>query len=171
MVTEVDYQAMKIRIADIFKSITSGSDPLWQPEGHEKGFLDIVIGMPDNNVFGGGKYPICYITNHENLDEDKPFGPQGSNGSAGSSEHLVRYNIVLYDHASDAVQIEKQLDILTKKVKETIKGNLALKDPTDDDDPQCTWCWPSTTKAFAATLNGKPLDGRVIELQCKVHTS
>jgi len=115
-------------------------------------------------------YPICFITNNQNLEEDKPFGPLATN-SFGASEHLFRFDILIFDHKEDGQEAEKSLDSLQKTLKEVLKGNVALQDPDNlPNDAKATDSILARTRNFNAEFDGKALNGRIILFVVKVHS-
>lgn len=167
MVTEPDVAAIKDRIILIMKKDTdlSGQD--------KKKLRKIEFGLPDDNNITGLTYPIAFVYDNDDFEDDKPFGPVSAN-SMGVSEHIFRFNILILDHQKDAKKLERTVNNLYKLTKEVLKENVGLRDPdnpTDASTALVTESFPRKGKSFSAQFRGKPLDGKTIILTCKVHSS
>lgn len=160
MVDEPNVDTIKKAIVAILKTNTS---KLWQEDNHEIGFQVIEVGLPENARFEGLTYPVCYVTNDTNLEDDRPYGPVSAN-SMGASEHIFRFRIIFFEHKEDGQTTEKALDDLQEAIKDTLKANVNL-------NSNVTSSFPKITRSFAAELNGRPLDGRIILLECRVHSN
>lgn len=161
MVTEIDYTALKDGVITILKANAT----LWNAGDIGAGgtFTMIERGLPNNNKFEGLKYPCCFVTNDERLEQDRPFGPVISNVD-GASEHLVRLKIIFFTLEGDGQKAEDILDTLHKEIKETLKSNNNL-------GGLATESFPIETQSYSVSLRGKALDGRILFLACKIHTN
>ena len=170
MVTETDIAAVKDRIITILKNATTGTTPLWQ-DNHENGFQDITLGVPTYAMYEGLTYPRCFVTNDDDLEDDKPFGPI-TNSSAGASEHTYRFKIIILDQQEDSEAVERSLDAYYKRIKEVLKANVKLGTASDPSTGQlATWSWPIKGKSFSAQFSGRPIDGRILIFAVKTHTN
>lgn len=161
MVTEPDSTAIKNAIIALLQADTT----LWNPPTHTTGdFTQIELGIPDNEVYEGLNYPVCFVTNAEDFEEDKPFGPVVAN-SLGTSEHIMRFKIIFLAHEETAQQVEIKLDALYKRIKEVLKANNNI-------NGLVTESFPIRGGSFmVGQLRGKPIDGRVILHVCRVHSA
>ncbi|MCH8847327.1 MAG: hypothetical protein IIC11_11450, partial [Proteobacteria bacterium] len=90
-VTEVDYWAMKERIATILKHDTTN---LYNASASDKTkFRKIEAGAPDMNKPIQGPFPRIYITNEDRFDEMSPKGVVVSRNQK-VSEHIMRFLII-----------------------------------------------------------------------------
>lgn len=159
--TEIDYTALKNEVITILKAEAT----LWDNinNGDNGTFTMIERGLPNNNKFDGLKYPCCFVTNDETLETDKPFGPVIANVGT-VSEHIVKLKIIFFNLDGDGQAVEDSLDALHKIIKETLKADFNL-------GGLVTESWTTSSTAFSGDYRGKALDGRIIILVCKIHTS
>lgn len=161
MVTEVNLTTLKDAVITRLKT----SAALWNNTTPGAGgtFVKIERGLPENSEAEGLMYPICFVTNDDELEMDKKFGPAVAN-AAGVSEHIVGIKIIFLTLKETGQSAEDTLDSFHKVIKETIKGDVTI-------GGTCTDSWPFRSRAFAANYRGKALDGRIIQLACKIHTN
>jgi len=164
MVTEPDVNAIKERIKLILESNTSISS---SPDKNKVGFVTIEVGLPENKRFTGLNYPVLFVSNADDFETDKPFGPVTAN-SLGSSFHVFQFQIIFFDLREDGQAAEKSLDDFQKIIKETLKGNSNLSKPSDGTDPLATSSFPERTRAFSAEFEGEALNGRIIFFMVRV---
>lgn len=156
MVTEPGINAIKGQIVTLLKANAS----LWDDPTHTTGFQKIEVGMPENGVFSGLAYPVCYVTNDPKLETDKPYGPVISN-AIGTSLHEFRFRIIFFDQKEDGQAAEASLDSYYKTIKEVLKSNNNLAGLVIEN-------FPIEGSSFALEMNGRPLDGRIIIVRCRV---
>lgn len=161
MVTEINYTTLKNAVITRLKT----SATLWNAVTPGAGgtFVSINRGLPENNEAEGLVYPACFVTNDDELEIDKKFGPAVAN-VAGVAEHIVGLKILFLALAETGQSAEDTLDSFHKVIKETLKGDLTLAG-------NCTEIWPYRSRSFAANYRGRALDGRIIQLMCKIHTN
>ena len=161
MVTEINLTTLKDAIITRLKT----SATLWNGTNPGNGgtFTAISRGLPENNEAEGLVYPICFVTNDDELETDKKFGPAVAN-AAGVSEHVVGIKILFLALKETGQSAEDTLDAFHKVIKETLKGDITIAG-------NCTDSWPYRSRSFAANYRGKALDGRIIQLACKIHTN
>lgn len=170
MVTEPNLKVIKDRIVDI---ITAN---MYDDSGEEiadadVGFLTIQKGLPDNNHFRDIPKPACFVANAQNLEVDSPFGPVTDLSgitSEGASRHDFTFQIQIFQQGSDAKDVDDLLDLLHKRLKETLKENFKLVHPVDEDDPLVTQSLFTTTTNYSAEQDGKVVDGRIFLFTCLV---
>ena len=168
MVTEPDVDAIKKRIVAILKKDTSLSST---PDKKKVGFVTIEVGLPENKRFTGLNYPVCFVSNADDFETDKPFGPVTAN-SLGSSIHVFQFQIIFFDLKEDGAAAEKSLDDFQKLIKEQLKENQALQDPDDlPNDALAISSFPERTRAFSAEFEGQALNGRIIFFMVRVHSA
>lgn len=80
------------------------------------------------------------------------------------SEHDVNIKIIFFDLAGDGQATEDSLDAFHKTIKEVLKSDNNL-------NGLVTWSYPNISQAFSLQYRGKALDGRIINLACKIHTN
>lgn len=169
MVTELDHNAIKERIAEILRSDTDLYDPTNNPSGTK--VRSISLGIPDKKEFSRLPTPYIRITNDTSLESDKPFGSIVSNAQS-ASYHIVKYIIICVAQAKDAAKVEEILDDLHKLVKEKLKENVDLRDPDDGSDAKCKISFPiKTDQLGAGQYKGNSIDGFVITLQVEQVTN
>lgn len=161
MVTEVNFTTLKDYIITILKANAT----LWNVGSNGAGgtFTKIERGLPNNNRFEGLSYPICFVTNDDKLETDKPFGPVTAN-VVGASEHTVNLKIIFFDLAGDGQATEDSLDAFHKTIKEVLKSDNNL-------GGNCTWSYPISSESFSLQYRGKALDGRIITVQMEIITN
>jgi len=163
MVTEPDLTVIKNRIVDII------TDAMFDESGKNGGFVTIKRGLPDNNAFKDISKPACFVANAQNLEIDSPFGPVTDNAgitSEGASRHDFTFQIQIFHQGSDAEDVDQLLDTLHKTLKETLKANYKLVNPTDGTDPLVTQSLFTSTTSYSAEQDGKPVDGRIFLFSC-----
>jgi len=165
MVTEPGVAAIKTRIVLILKNnatLWNGAIP-----GDAGTMVKIEVGLPENAVFDGTTMPCCYVTNDQNLEKDQAYGPVSAN-AVGASLHEFRFRMMFFDQKEDGQASEASLDAFQKLIKEIMKGNVDLRNPSTGLDPLAIECFPILTQSYSLEYNGKPLDGRVIILRVRV---
>jgi hypothetical protein len=165
-VTEVDHQAVKNRIVEMFKADTG----IWNENNPLGRARSIDLGVPDGKQWLDIPTPYIRITNAPDLESDKPFGSLVS-GQTSASYHIVKYLIMVVDQSKDAKTVEATLDNLHKAIKENLKENSQLTDPDDSSDAKCKMSHPIRTEQLqAGSFKGKSVDGFVLTLQCEMTT-
>lgn len=166
MTTEIDHQAIKNRIVDMFKADTS----IWNENNPLGRARSIDLGVPDSKQWKDIPTPYIRITNAPDLETDKPFGSLSSGGTS-ASYHIVKYLIMVVDQGKDAKTVEATLDNLHKAIKENLKTNSQLGVPVTLTDPKCKISHPIKTEQLqAGSFKGMALDGFVLTLQCEMTT-
>ncbi len=167
MVTEVDHQAVKTRIVDIFLADTA----IWDQNNPTGRARSIDLGIPDHKQWLDIPTPYIRITNAPDLETDKPFGSLSTAGAVSASYHFVKYLIMVVDQGKDAKTVEANLDALHKAIKERLKTNSQLTDPDTGTDAKCKLSFPFKTEQLqAGSFKGNSVDGFVITLQCEITT-
>ena len=166
MTTEVDHQAVKNRLVEMFKADTA----IWNENNPLGRARSIDLGVPDGKQWKDIPTPYIRITNAPDLETDKPFGSLSSGGTS-ASYHIVKYLIMVVDQGKDAKTVEATLDNLHKAIKENLKENSQLTDPDDSSDAKCKISHPIKTEQLqAGSFKGNALDGFVITLQLEMTT-
>jgi hypothetical protein len=166
MTTEVDHQAVKNRLVEMFKADTA----IWDINKPTVRARSIDLGVPDSKQWKDIPTPYIRITNAPDLETDKPFGSLDNYGTS-ASYHIVKYLIMVVDQGKDAKTVEKTLDDLHKAIKENLKENSQLTDPDDNTDAKCKISHPIKTEQLqAGSFKGNAVDGFVITLQCEMTT-
>lgn len=158
-VTEPDVNLIKEEIVTILKT----NAELWEENNHEKGFTDILVGLPTQAKFTGLTYPICFITNDTNLENDRILGnPIGQ--ELRDSHHIMQFRIMFFAQGATGADVEKELDELYKLIKQTLKENFRLNSVQG-----VISAFPIRGHSFNfGELEGQAIDGRVIILQVQV---
>lgn len=166
MTTELDHQAIKNRLVDMFKA-----DPeIWNENNPLRRARSIDLGVPDGKQWLDIPTPYIRITNAPDLETDKPFGSLVS-GSTSASYHIFKYLIMVVDQGKDSKTVESTLDNLHKAIKENLKENSQLTDPDDGTDAKVKISHPIKSEQLQAGFyKGKSVDGFVITLQCEATT-
>lgn len=152
----------------ILKANTTLYDPTNNPGSKVR---SINLGIPDKKEFQKLPTPYIRITNDTNLETDKPFGSIVSNAQS-ASYHTAKYLIICVAQAKDAATVEGILDDLHKLIKETLKANVDLRDPTSGSDAKCKVSFPIKTEQLGAgQYHGNSVDGFVITLQIEQITT
>jgi hypothetical protein len=167
VIAEPDVVAIKERIKRILTT-----DPELFDKSDTKGKMrSIEIGLPSNNEFFGLRYPCCFITNAEDFEIDKIYGPQVG-ASYGASEHLLNFKIIFFGQSKDGKSLEPILDNFYKLIKERLKSFFDLRDPVSGTGALCTDSYPHRGQSFnMGEYKGKAIDGRTILFRIKVHTN
>ena len=166
-VTEVDYWAMKERIATILKHDTTN---LYNATASDKTkFRKIEAGAPDMNKPIQGPFPRIYITNEDRFDEMSPKGVVVSRNQK-LTEHIMRFLIIAVCEGKDGPDAEEKIDDFTKLILEKIKNHNDLSKPTDNTDPLADWSFPESVDILNRELIGDKIAGRVIRLKVKTTT-
>jgi hypothetical protein len=71
----------------------------------------------------------------------------------------------------DGRTAEKSLDDFGKLIKEQLKTNYDLRNPTTGLDPKVATSWPEETRILNRELVGSHIQGRVILFRCTAYTS
>lgn len=161
---ETDLADVKDRIIAILKKDTNLS-------GDKKDKLrDVRFGTPPGGKITGLSYPIAYVYDNDDLEDDKPFGAVVTN-VLQVSERLVKFNILIIDSSSSSEQVERQINSLYKRTRDALKNNVSLLNP-DGGGPStalATWSLPKKGRSFQAQFRGKSIDARIIILHCNLH--
>ena len=158
-VIEPDVNAIKEEIVSILKT----NSELWETDSHENGFTDILVGLPTQAKFTGLTYPICFVTNDTNLENDKILGnPIGS--ELRDSHHIMQFRIMFFDQGATGADVEVSLDNYYKLIKQTLKENFRLNSVQG-----VISAFPIRGHSFNfGEMEGQAIDGRVIILQVQV---
>ena len=166
-VTEVDYWAMKERIATILKHDTTN---LYNASASDKTkFRKIEAGAPDMNKPVQGPFPRIFITNEDRFDEMSPKGVVVSRNQK-LSEHIMRFLIIAVCEGKDGPDAEEKIDDFTKLILQKIKNHNDLSKPTDNTDPLADWSFPESVDILNRELIGDKIAGRVVRLKVKTTT-
>ena len=166
MVTEVDHQAIKIRI----KGILQANGDLYDSTGREGKLVDIFVGRPYSNNIQAHPTPYAFIANDDNLEEQEASGVVEGNVTT-ATKHTCHYIIVIVDIAQDGREVEKKLDNLQKLLLQVLKAKFELRKPVGSTDPLCNYSFPERVRVFNASDDGKPLQGREIFFRVDVVTA
>ena len=165
--TEVDYWAMKERIATILKHDTTN---LYNATASDKTkFRKIEAGAPDMNKPVQGPFPRIFITNEDRFDEISPKGVVVSRNQK-VSEHIMRFLIIAVCEGKDGQDAEEKIDDFTKLILEKIKNHNDLSKPTDNTDALADWSFPESDDILNRELIGDKIAGRVVRLKVKTTT-
>ena len=161
-VTEVDYWAMKERIATILKDDTTN---LYNASASDKTkFRKIEAGAPDLNKPVQGPLPRIFITNDDVFDRMKSVTVVQTRNHK-MTEHLMVFKIIAICEGKDGPDAEEKIDDFTKLILEKIKNHQDLSKPTDNTDPLADWSFPTEVNILNRELVGVKIAGRVIRLQ------
>lgn len=161
MVTEIDLWAIKTRIKDILEANTTLNEF----------FRDFHVGAPAGNVSEGQPMPYIFITNDEGLIEEDEEASTVQNDAPVTSKHTLHFMIVYMITEKDGPTTEKSLDDIGKTVKETLKENHHLKNPTSSDDPMAFRSYPEETRPLNRDKLGQEVQGRVLFFKVIQYTS
>ena len=166
-VLEVDYWAMKERIATILKHDTTN---LYNASASDKTkFRKIEAGAPDMNKPIQAPMPKIYITNDDRFDMMKSKGVVQSRNQK-ITEHIMMFKIIAVCEGKDGPDAEEKIDDFTKLILEKIKNHNDLSKPTDNTDPLADWSFPDSVDILNRELIGDKMAGRVIKLRVKTTT-
>jgi len=161
-VTEPDIVAIKNEIITILKT----NAEIWQEDNHEKGFQAINLELPVEAEFMGLSYPICFVANDNQLENDKVFGPAVAGQITGST-HEFQFRILFFEQGAESAEVEISLDGYYKQIKQTLKENHALNSVQG-----VRTSFPHRGHSFNfGEFEGKAIDGRVIILKVTVDSN
>jgi len=161
-VTEVDYWAMKERIATILKDDTTN---LYNASASDKTkFRKIEAGAPDKNKPSQAPLPRIFITNDERFDQMKSKAIIETRNHK-MTEHTMMFKIIAVCEGKDGPDAEEKIDDFTKLILQKIKNHNDLSKPTDNTDPLADWSFPESVDILNREMVGDKIAGRVIRLK------
>jgi len=166
MVTEVDHQAIKVRI----KEILQANAGLYDSTGREGKLVDVFVGRPYMNNLQAHPTPYAFIANDDNLEEQEASGVVEGNVTT-ATRHTCHYIIVIVDIAQDGREVEKKLDNLQKLLLQVLKAKFELRKPVGGTDPKCNYSFPDRIRVFNSSEDGKPIQGRLIHFKVETTTA
>jgi uncharacterized protein YdiU (UPF0061 family) len=105
-------------------------------------------------------YPICFVANDPNLEDDKILG-NSIGEELRDGHHTYRFRIIFFDQKESGQEVEKSLDNFYKLTKETLKENFRLNKVQGVIES-----YPMRGHSFNfGEFDGKAIDGRVIVLR------
>lgn len=155
-VVEPNLTTIKEEIVSILKTNAS----LWEEDNHETGFTAINVGLPAEAEFKGLTYPICYVANDNQLENDQILGnPIGQ--EIRDSKHQFQFRIIFFEQGATGADVEESLDNLYKLTKQTLKENFRLNGVQGVIES-----FPVRGHSFNfGEFEGQAIDGRVIILR------
>jgi len=167
MVTELDIWEIKARIEAILEANTS----LYDVAGVAgTKLISIETGAPNTDTVPQ-LLPSAYITNDDIFDtEIEPWNVSSNVGS--TFEHELSFLIIVMVGEQSPRLAENYLDDFVKLIKETLKANYDLRNPSTGLDPKVA----SSRFETAGMLNpsiykSNQINGIVLRLRCKAYTS
>lgn len=173
--TEVDFLALKRRIAAILKADTGifaqTTDATPETANSNRGKVgddyylklrQIEVGEPDDLT--SYTTPYCFITNANPREKDDVAGHIVA-GVVSSSMHKIRLMVVVVDQQKSRQAVEISLDILHKLIKEALKANPYLLNPITSDDALAKFSHPALSENFTVSQDDKTFDGFMITLE------
>jgi len=161
MVTEIDLWEIKTRIKDILEADTTLADF----------FRNFHVGAPAGNLAEGQPMPYLFITNDEGLIEEDEEASTVQNDIPVTSKHTLHFMIAYMINEKDGPTVEKSLDDIGKTIKEVLKANHHLKDPTLNNDPMAFRSYPEETRVLNRDKIGQEIQGRVLFFKVIQYTS
>ena len=166
-VTEVDYWAMKERIATILKHDTTN---LYNATASDKTkFRKIEAGAPDMNKPIQATMPRIYITNDDRFDQMRTRAIIETRNHK-MTEHLMMFKIIAVCEGKNGPDAEEKIDDFTKLILQKIKNHQDLSKPTDNTDALADWSFPESVDILNRELIGDKMAGRVIRLKVQTTT-
>jgi len=162
MPTDLDHNNIKDQIVAILKANTSLYNAA--QTATDRIYL-ITTGRPDGETGLDNIFPSLYVTNANPLER---IGGIGTVTRGSEALHILahefRYKIVFAVNTADARTAELQLDDFQKLILQTLEADHQLKNGgaavVDSSRPE-------SVETFKDTLNGKPVQGRVITYVCR----
>jgi len=161
MVTEIDHNNIKDQIVLILQA----SGTLYDSGQTTANKLHLIsTGTPDGESGLDNILPSCYITNANPLDRIRESGTMTSGSeSLPPLQHNFRYKIVFAVNADSSRDAELKLDDFQKLILETLEADHQLK---NGGAAVVDGSRPEMVEVFKNTLNGKPVQGRIITYLC-----
>ena len=166
MATDVDVFAVKERIVDILDSDTA----LFDATGASGKVRKITTGAPRmSRLEKETTVPQIWVTNDVIIDGQKR-GPTQSNAPL-TTEHTLRFRIILIDDAKDGPKTEEKLDDFVKLINEDITENYDLRQPAGAESTSVAdSCVVEQVSELNPAFTGLFRSGRVIKLKAVVTT-
>lgn len=156
MAVEIDHDAIKEQMVAILKSNAT----LYDATGDVDKLSSIKVGIPDGKTGFDNVLPSAYITNANPLERITLQGTMtGSSEGLPCLVHTIRYKIVIGIDAHSSRVAENGLDDLQKLVLETLEDDNKLK---NGGAAFADFSRPELVETFSTSLNGSPIQGRVI---------
>ena len=163
MPTELDHVAIINRIIQILQN----DSELYDSSGAGGKIRQWFNGMP--STVQTPPYLAIYVLN----ELDVPMAPVVSN-VLQQSEHMFTYELLLVDIGKTSDTSEQGILGWVKRIKEVIKGNYSLQDPTLHNDSKVFTCHPKQTVLSRGTLPtpiSKPGVAAVMQLELYATTA
>lgn len=167
MVTELDIWDIKGRIEAILEANTSLYD-ITSTTGTK--LIEIETGAPNTNTIPQ-LLPSAYITNDDIFDSEiEPWNV--SSNAANTFEHELSFLIIVMVGEQSPRLAENYLDDFVKLIKETIKANYDLRNPTTGLDSKVASSRFETAGMLNASIfKSNQINGIVLRLKCKGYSS
>jgi hypothetical protein len=155
-VAEVDHDAIKEQIVAILKANTT----LYDSAGAVNKIALIEVGRPDGKTGFDNALPSVYVTNANPLERITMQGTMTSSSEAlPCLVHNIRYKIIVGVDAHSARVAEEQLDDFQKLILESLEADNKLK---NGGSALADFSRPELVETFSTSLDGSPIQGRVI---------
>jgi len=167
MATDVDVFAIKERIVDILDSDTA----LFDATGADDKVRKITSGAPRmSRLDKETTVPQIWVTNDVIIDDIKRRTSTQSNAPL-TTEHTLRFRIILIDDAKDGPKAEEKLDDFVKLINEDITENYDLRQPGGAESTSVSdSCVVEQVSELNPAFTGLFRSGRVIKLKAVVTT-
>lgn len=167
MPTEIDHNNIKDQIVLILKANTTSLYDSTQTSSSKLHLIS--TGTPDGETGLDNILPSLYVTNSNPLDRIRESGSMtGGSESLPPLQHLFRYKLVFAVNADSSRDAELKLDDFQKIILETLEADHQLK---NGGASVVDGSRPEMVETFRNTLNGKPVQGRIITYLCSKVTN
>ncbi len=164
MATDIDTWAIKEKIVAILKTNAT----LFSATGASGKVRQINAGAPNlNDIKNESILPIIYVTNAENFDSIKYNGIVKSN-AIKFVRHVINLSIILLVEGKDGPKAEESADDFVKLIHETIEADYDL---TGVGSASVDSCRITSHIILDSSMIGDEKQGRLINLECKIHSN